>query len=319
MMTRSIVIVAYATLLALLLPGQGNCFAPPGITISSISGTSTEATTFQANKAITRTNLPMSSNSNNSEIEGPDRVLSCLPYLIPLLDGERYGRFLFYAVPALGQVDFLLLGPFKLIYSSIPFAQFIAFIALSTLSRNPDLPRPLRFNMQQALLLDIALIFPSLLGRLQIPLPGVLAASGSNFVYLAMVASVGYSLVSNLTGKVPDKIPIVSEAAGSSIGFWFERFLKSLVLLVLGRAQYLQIPHRIFLFISEENQQYDYSNSDDGWSFIYETSGGGDKKRKPMLLMSLKIQLIILQFLPNTSFLLCKTGDASRSILIRHS
>mmetsp|Transcript_9698 Transcript_9698/g.12807 ORF Transcript_9698/g.12807 Transcript_9698/m.12807 type:complete len:217 (+) Transcript_9698:91-741(+) len=216
MMTRSIVIVAYATLVGLLLPGQGNCFAPAGITISSISGTSTGAITIQANNAITRTNLPMSRNSNNSEIEGPDRVLSCLPYLIPLLDGDRYGRFLFYAVPALGQVDFLLLGPFKAIYSSIPFAQFIA---LSTLSRNPDLPRPLRFNMQQALLLDIALIFPSLLGQLQIPLPNVLAASGSNFVYLAMVASVGYSLISNLTGKVPDKIPIVSEAAGSSIGF----------------------------------------------------------------------------------------------------
>ena len=215
-MARSIVIFAYATLLALLLPGQGNCFAPSGITISRISGTSTGAITIQANNAITRTNLPMSS---NSEIEGPDRVLSCLPYLIPLLDGERYGRFLFYAVPALGQVDFLLLGPFKAIYSSIPFAQIIAFVALSTLSRNPDLPRPLRFNMQQALLLDIALIFPSLLGQLQIPLPGVLAASGSNFVYLAMVASVGYSLVSNLTGKVPDKIPIVSDAAGSSIGF----------------------------------------------------------------------------------------------------
>lgn len=216
MMARSIVIFAYATLLALLLPGQGNCFAPSGITISRISGTSTGAITIQANNAITRTNLPMSS---NSEIEGPDRVLSCLPYLIPLLDGERYGRFLFYAIPALGQVDFLLLGPFKAIYSSIPFAQIIAFLALSVLSRNPDLPRPLRFNMQQALLLDIALILPSLLGQLPFPMPPILAQSGSNFVYIAMIGSVGYSLVSNLTGKVPDKIPIVSEAAGSSIGF----------------------------------------------------------------------------------------------------
>ena len=215
-MARSIVIFAYATLLALLLPGQGNCFAPSGITISRISGTSTGAITIQANNAITRTNLPMSS---NSEIEGPDRVLSCLPYLIPLLDGERYGRFLFYAIPALGQVDFLLLGPFKAIYSSIPFAQIIAFVALSTLSRNPDLPRSLRFNMQQALLLDIALILPSLLGQLPFPMPPILAQSGSNFVYIAMIGSVGYSLVSNLTGKVPDKIPIVSEAAGSSIGF----------------------------------------------------------------------------------------------------
>ena len=55
------------------------------------------------------------------------------------------------------------------------------------LSRNPTLSRPVRFNMQQTLLLDIALIFPSLLGRMggAVQLPAVLANSGSNFVYLA--------------------------------------------------------------------------------------------------------------------------------------
>ena len=71
--------------------------------------------------------------------------------------------------------------------------------------------------MQQALILDIALIFPSLLGQIPIPLPGVLVNSGSNFVYLALMLSVGYAFVSNLSGKVPDKIPVISDAAGSQI------------------------------------------------------------------------------------------------------
>ncbi|KAL7542985.1 hypothetical protein ACHAXR_013286 [Thalassiosira sp. AJA248-18] len=221
MMPRSIAVAAYATLMALLTLQQGNCFAPPRISSShgsSISGRKVPASTgsiVQENNAIARENLPLKASS--SDIDGPDRALSCLPYLIPLIDGDRYGRFLFYTVPALGMADSLLLGPFKSIYYSIPFGQLIFFIGLSVLSRNPDLSRPLRFNMQQALILDIALIFPSLLGRLPFPMPGVLVNSGSNFVYIAMVASVGYSIVSNLAGKVPDRIPVVSEAAGSSI------------------------------------------------------------------------------------------------------
>jgi len=220
MMTRSMAVAAYyATLLALLTLQRGNCFAPPRIR-SSIGITKTPASAgaiVRENNSIARRNLPLG--ASDSDINGSDRALSCLPYLIPLIDGDRYGRFLFYTVPALGMADSLLLGPFKFIYYSIPFGQLIFFIGLSVLSRNPDLSRPLRFNMQQALILDIALIFPSLFGRLPFPMPGVLVNSGSNFVYLAMVASVGYSVVSNLTGKVPDKIPVVSEAAGSSIGF----------------------------------------------------------------------------------------------------
>jgi len=219
MMTRSRAVAAYATLLALLLPEGGNCFAPP--LVSSISRTTASSSISTGSNTSARTsnknhlhNLHM---SNNSEIEGTDRVLSCFPYLIPLLDGDRYGKYLFYLVPALGMADSILLGPFKAIYSLVPFAQFIAFIGLSVLSRNPDIPRPVRFNMQQALILDITLIFPSLLGQLPFQIPPLLANSGSNCVYLAMVASVGYAVVSNLTGKVPDKIPVISEAAGSSV------------------------------------------------------------------------------------------------------
>lgn len=135
---------------------------------------------YGVNKLITHAEITHSGVSNlhmvRNDIVGTDRILSCVPYIVPLLDGDRYGRFLFYQVPLLGLFDNILLGPFKLIYGTIPFAQLIFFIGLSVLSRNPEIPRPIRFNMQQALLLDIALIFPSLLG--QIPVPLILANSG---------------------------------------------------------------------------------------------------------------------------------------------
>ena len=189
---RSLVTIASCALLVLLLPERGISFTPSLVvskpTFSLIQAPPGGTTTIfknngmnGVNKLITHAEITHSGVSNlhmvRNDIEGTaDRILSCVPYIIPLLDGDRYGRFLFYQIPILGLIDNILLGPFKLIYGTIPFAQLIFFIGLSVLSRNPEIPRPVRFNMQQALLLDIALIFPSLLG--QIPVPLILANSG---------------------------------------------------------------------------------------------------------------------------------------------
>lgn len=158
-----------------------------------------------------------------NEVVGKDRILACLPYLLPLLEGDRYGRYIFRAFPPLGLADALVLGPFHLIYEAIPFSGLIFFFGLSILSRNADIPRSVRFNMQQAVILDIGLIFPSLLGQLAglgggSFLPLVLVESGNNFIFYCLVASVGYALFSNATGKIPNGIPIVSDAAETQIG-----------------------------------------------------------------------------------------------------
>ena len=172
---RSLVTIAACALLVLLLPERGISFTP-SLLVSKPTFSSIQAplgtTITHAKTQYGVSNLHMVRN----DIQGTDRILSCMPYIVPLLDGDRYGRFLFYQIPILGLADDILLGPFKLIYGTIPFAQLIFFIGLSVLSRNPEIPRPVRFNMQQALLLDIALIFPSLLG--QIPVPLILANSG---------------------------------------------------------------------------------------------------------------------------------------------
>jgi len=177
------------------------------------------ATTTQATRIRTSyTSLSMRNGDDNT-MSGTERALSCLPYLLPMLDGDKYGRFIFALVPALGMVDYVVLGPFKALYSAVPFLQFGLFIGLTVLARNPEIPRPVRFNLQQAVILDILLFFPTLLGEVTGSFaPSFLVESGSNFVFYALVAAVGYSVVSNVIGKIPDQIPVVSEAVEMQIG-----------------------------------------------------------------------------------------------------
>lgn len=154
---------------------------------------------------------------NDGEPSSSDKVVSVLPYLLPLLDGLMFGRFLLegQSNPALG-----LLAVLYTLYRSIPLSGFISFIALSVLSGNFGINRLVRYNMQQAIYLDFALFVPGLIASistlagnaLNIQLPQEVAQIGNNAVFVALVATIGYSVVSSLLGVTPDKIPGISEA-----------------------------------------------------------------------------------------------------------
>ena len=58
-----------------------------------------------------------------------DRIFACLPYLLPLLDGLKYGRYLFDQFPPL-KLIFIPLAPLLQIEREIPFFGFILFLAL---------------------------------------------------------------------------------------------------------------------------------------------------------------------------------------------
>lgn len=152
-----------------------------------------------------------------------EKVLSVLPYLFPLVDSLQYAGPLVAANSdnPIAQAIVLLFT----VYRSIPFAGFVAFFALSTLSSNPTINRQIRFNMQQAVNLDIFLFFPGLLASLyallasntnlglqQLIPPGV-AELGGSAVFLSMVAAITYASVSSLAGVTPDKIPFISQSA----------------------------------------------------------------------------------------------------------
>jgi len=69
-----------------------------------------------------RTSLVCASWRGDGPSDVKDRVVAALPYLLPLFDGLRYGKFLFLQFPAFAAV----LSPFEPlinIYFSVPFAR----------------------------------------------------------------------------------------------------------------------------------------------------------------------------------------------------
>ena len=103
--------------------------------------------------------MPRASWRNNGPPSVPDRVVSALPYLLPLFDSLRYGKFLFLQFPLFASV----LTPFEplmRVYFSVPFAGTIAFFAvyLGIINSPQNFSRYVRFNAMQAVLLDIILM-----------------------------------------------------------------------------------------------------------------------------------------------------------------
>lgn len=159
--------------------------------------------------------------SSDDEIQGADRIKSCIPYMLPLIDGDHFGRFIYNSIPPLGAIDDFVLGPFVTLNRQVPFLSLILFTAFTLGTRfNMDMNRNVRFNAQQAALIDLALIFPELIGSsfAEEPLPRALVASSMNFVWIAYVSLVVYSIYSNLRGKRPDQIPFISNGADLMVG-----------------------------------------------------------------------------------------------------
>jgi hypothetical protein len=149
-------------------------------------------------------------------MEGPpiwQRLLGALAYLLPLSDSLRFGQVLFGLFPPLAWLALPAL-PLVLLEQAIPFGGLVLFLLLFlVVVRNPRVPYPIRFNVLQAILIDIVLVL------LNLAFDTVLAPLGSGFalrtlantVFLGTVLLVLFSVVQSLRGKEPD-IPTVSEA-----------------------------------------------------------------------------------------------------------
>jgi hypothetical protein len=167
---------------------------------------------------------------NDSPPTTQDKVISILPYLFPLLDGLQFGRFLLT-----GQEDNPFVGVLSLIftlYRSVPFSGFIVFFLLNFLSNNPSLNRLVRFNMQQAIFVDIALFFPGLiaaiytlvLSGLGVTIPPDVTVIGTDVIFVTLLATLGYCTISSALGIAPDKIPLISQAVSDRMptADWFD-------------------------------------------------------------------------------------------------
>jgi hypothetical protein len=159
--------------------------------------------------------------SSDEDIEGIDKYKSCVPYLLPLLDGEHFGKYIYEHIPPLGFLDSLFIGPLYENFSQIPFLPLLLFIGLTLGTRgNTDMSRGLRFNAQQAALIDVSLIAPELVASAfqGEDIPRYLQEPCMNFVWYTYMAMVMYSIVSNLRGKKPDQIPWISDYSEMMVG-----------------------------------------------------------------------------------------------------
>jgi hypothetical protein len=155
---------------------------------------------------------------NDQEPTTRDKLFSVLPYLFPLMDSLQFGRFLIQENPE--NIFVGILAVLYNLYRAVPFSGFIAFFALNVLSSRPGINRLIRFNMQQAIFVDIALFFPGLLGaaygllaaNTAVTVPAGFAELGSDAVFGAVIITIAYCSISSLFGQTPDKIPVISPA-----------------------------------------------------------------------------------------------------------
>ena len=155
----------------------------------------------------------------NDGVPAAERIIAALGYFLPFFDGIQYGRYFFMQFPV---AERLLTPLFPLLsaYKGFPYSNFIAFFALYlAVVRNPSFSRYVRFNTMQAVVLDVLLIFPTLVERTFTPRGGIgfeLLIIFYNTVFLFLVACFLFGVVSCLLGKTP-RLPLVAEAADQQV------------------------------------------------------------------------------------------------------
>jgi len=155
----------------------------------------------------------------STEVDGDDRrlgirLLATLVYLLPLADGLQFGVPLLEFIPiALPVVQFLALV--LSLKNAIPFGTFIFLILFQSQARNGELPQLLRFNLAQAVVLDVLFIIPDFfMSIVSMELPSDLLVAQFVILFGVMV----YSIVLTLLGRVPDGLGAVSDMTRRNLG-----------------------------------------------------------------------------------------------------
>mmetsp|Transcript_135350 Transcript_135350/g.432099 ORF Transcript_135350/g.432099 Transcript_135350/m.432099 type:complete len:470 (-) Transcript_135350:182-1591(-) len=153
----------------------------------------------------------------NTDTSTSTRILACLVYILTLADGFRIAVPIVMTQPIIAAL-FTPLALVSALISAVPFGSGILFLLFVTLAQNKELPRLLRFNLEQAVLLDVALVVPNLLvvGATEAGAPDVGFVVGGVF-FVALLLVVGYCWSSSSKGEEPDGIPFVSSTTKNVI------------------------------------------------------------------------------------------------------
>lgn len=154
-----------------------------------------------------------------NEVEGEDvsfgtRLVACLVYILPLMDGFHFGLPLLEFFPAAMPVV-KLIAPLLMLKNAIPFGTFIFLILFQALARNGDFPQILRFNLAQAVVLDVLFIIPDFfMSIISMELPTSLLVALFVILFGVMV----YSVTLTMLGKVPDGLGGISDMTRRNLG-----------------------------------------------------------------------------------------------------
>ena len=141
------------------------------------------------------------------------RLLGLLAYLLPWSDALSFGRELYNLF---SWISYLALPatPVLLLERSIPFGGFLLFLVLFlVVVRNPNVPYYLRFNVLQAILLDILLVVLALAFNVLLSPLGnsLMIRTLNNTVFIGALVLVLYASIQCIRGKEAD-LPSLSEA-----------------------------------------------------------------------------------------------------------
>ena len=212
-----------AVLCVLLLQHQAFSFVAPSQRLSPANG----ANNINNNAISPATSCRGSSTARygmwdqDGDLEGPDKLKACVPYILPILDGDHFGQFIYDRIPPLSFVHDILLGGLLHLWDIFPFSGLVLFIALTLGTRgNTEMDRNVRFSAQQAGLIDVSLVVPELIaGSFEgADVPRALLEPCSNFTYYYIVFVVAYCVANNLRGKKPDQIPYISGWSDMMVG-----------------------------------------------------------------------------------------------------
>jgi len=149
-------------------------------------------------------------------MQGPpiwQRLLAALAYLLPWSDALPFGQSLVGLFPALQWLQLPAL-PLIVLQDVVPLGGFVLFLVLFlAVVRNSRVPYLIRFNVLQAILVDILLILTSLAFRVLITPLGIGFAERTlaNTVFLAALLLVAFGVVQSLRGQEAE-VPTLSEA-----------------------------------------------------------------------------------------------------------
>ena len=148
-----------------------------------------------------------------AEIPLWQRLLGLLAYLLPWSDALSFGRELYNLFHWIAYLA-LPATPVLLLERSIPFGGFLLFLVLFlVVVRNPNVPYYLRFNVLQAILLDILLVVLALAFNVLLSPLGnsLMIRTLNNTVFIGALVLVLYASIQCVRGKEAD-LPTLSEA-----------------------------------------------------------------------------------------------------------